>query len=142
MTPINIQPVPPDQTHHFRELVEDYWWEIMPTARGVRDRASRYVYFKERFRWEDGVEPPWWAVDDEGPIAFVAFTASGTRADIHDFYVCPRVRRRGVGSRLVTWLMAELDRRGVKQVDLNVRRDNPASLAFGSRRDSPSAITG
>ena len=56
--------------------------------------------------------------------------AAKQSASIDDFYVVPDARRRGYGTAIVQAVYAQLDTHGVTLVELNVRRDNPQSLAF------------
>ena len=126
---LTIQPVPESRIPDFRKLVEDYWWELMRTAKSVRDEDSRTEYFNQRFQWNSKHEPPYWALESETPVAFIHF-ALNSRATIHDFYVVPEARRRGVGSSVVRWALEYFDSKGVNQIDLTARRDQPASLAF------------
>lgn len=116
----------------FRAMAEAYWRELMPRADAARDRTRRAAYFQERFSWDGGPGHPLWALVDERRIGFAMFRVSDDRrvAHIHDFYVVPPARRRGHGGAMVRELLAQLDRLGVGQVDLNVRADNPGALAF------------
>ena len=130
MTDLHITPVPKTHIPTFRELVYDYWFELMRTASRLKDEASRSAYFTDRFHWDDDHVPPYWAVRDGQPIGFVHFRVSDRRAQVADFYVCPEVRRQGVGRQLVRWLLAHLDALSVTEIELSARRDNPGSLAF------------
>jgi ribosomal protein S18 acetylase RimI-like enzyme len=131
---MSIEPVPESRIPEFRQMVEDYWWEIMRTADGVRDEASRTDFFNKRFRWDPDHTPPYWMVKEDRPMAFIQFSIESKKAMILNFYVDPSARRQGVGSQLVDWLTGHLDERGITQIDLTVRRDNPASLAFWESR--------
>lgn len=126
----------------FRAMAEAYWRELMPRADVVRDQARRATYFQERFAWDGGPGHPRWAVADGRRIDFVMFNVSDDRrvAHVHDFYVVPPARRRGHGGAMARELLAQLDRLGVRQVDLNVRADNPRALAFGQAQVRPRAV--
>jgi ribosomal protein S18 acetylase RimI-like enzyme len=117
----------------FRALAEACWRELLPRADVVRDGARRAAYFQERCSWDGGPGHPRWALADGRRIGFVMFNVSDDRrvAHVHDFYVGPSARRRGHGGAMARELLAQLDRLGVRQVELNVRADNPRALAFG-----------
>lgn len=51
----------------------------------------------------------------------------GTEADIQTIAVSPDARGSGEGRRLMVALLAEADRRGVTEVFLEVRADNPVA---------------
>ncbi len=55
-----------------------------------------------------------------------AFFAQRQRGYIHDVYVRPEYRRRGIGRRLVEEILAWLRRRGVTLVELTVAAANEA----------------
>ncbi|MBN1810949.1 MAG: GNAT family N-acetyltransferase, partial [Anaerolineae bacterium] len=116
----------------FREMAEAYWRELMPRSAVVQDAERGEAYFRGEFAWNGGNRHPYWALVDGCPIGFVSlevFTAQ-KRAFVDNFYVVPEERRRGYGTAMVAWLFSLLDDLGVEQIDLNVRRDNPAALAF------------
>ena len=129
---LEIERVPESQIARFRELVESYWIELMPKAAQLQTAASRDRYFRESFSWDQSHQHPWWALLDDCPVGFLAFSLhrANRRAQMGDFYVAPSYRRRGYGSEMVGWLFTILDHEGVEQIDLNVRRDNPAALEF------------
>ncbi|MBN1811000.1 MAG: GNAT family N-acetyltransferase, partial [Anaerolineae bacterium] len=64
-----------------------------------------------------------------GFVSLEVFTAQ-KRVFVGNFYIIPEERRKGYGTAMVAWLLSRLDSIGVEQIDLNVRRDNPAALAF------------
>lgn len=129
---LELERVPLERRDTFREMVEAYWAELMPKADVVATAAAREAYFAEEFTWADGDRHPYWAIADGQPAGFLSFSVdrNARRATVHDFYVIPSRRRQGVGSTMVRWLFAHLDRLGVERIDLNVRRDNPRALAF------------
>jgi len=57
--------------------------------------------------------------DDDGRWAYVS-----------DFYIEPSHRRQGHGRCFVQVLTQSLADQGITRIDLPVREDNPASLAF------------
>ena len=129
---LTVELVPGQRITDFRQLVEAYWQEIMPQASTIQTAAQREIYFNERFTWSGEERHPYWATRNSYPIGFVSFAIETARkwAQVEDFYVIPRVRRQGVGTALGQWLFSHLDSLGIEQIDLNVRRDNPAALAF------------
>ncbi len=54
----------------------------------------------------------------------------GSRGYIVDLYVVPAARRQGHGTASVWTVFAQLDKRGIESVEVDVRRDNPSALAF------------
>jgi ribosomal protein S18 acetylase RimI-like enzyme len=129
---LTVQEVDPKEWADFREMVEGYWQELMPKAEVVTDPERREAYFHARFAWDGGNNHPHWAIVGTRRVGVLAFEVSDdqTRARVNDFYVVPEERRRGYGTAMVRWLFSYLDRLGVEQIDLNVRRDNPIGLAF------------
>jgi len=65
-------------------------------------------------------------------VGFIAYAVDAAKksASIDDFFVVPEARRRGYGAAMVQVVYAQLDTLGVELVELNVRRDNPHTLAF------------
>lgn len=129
---MQIEKVPIEHIEKFRQVVEAYWQEIMPKADIIQDVARREAYFQSRFVLDGGQGHPYWAIVNDQPIGFLHFEVAVDirQAIVQDFYVARRSRRHGIGSALVAWLFAHLDRLGIERIDLNVRRDNPTALAF------------
>lgn len=129
---MDLETVQLTDIHDFRRLVEAYWQEVMPQSDVVQNPERREAYFRECFTWAGGNRQPYWAVTDGRRVGFVVYTVDAAKhsADIHDFYVVPEARRQGYGAAMVQAAYAQLDRHGVKLVELNVRRDNPQALAF------------
>jgi ribosomal protein S18 acetylase RimI-like enzyme len=116
----------------FREMVLAYWQELMPKSDVVRDIARQNAYFQEQFAWGGVNKHPHWLKLTGQAIGFVSFAVfeGRKRAEICDFYIIPEKRRQGYGTEAVRCLFQCFDERGVEQLDLNVRRDNPNALAF------------
>ena len=74
------------------------------------------------------------AADDEGPVGH-AWTAApkGGRAHVHDVYVRPRARRRGVARALMAETVAALRALGAEWVSLHVVTTNRPALATWER---------
>ena len=124
---VDLQDLP-----HFKSMAEAYWQELMPQALVLQDPERREAHFQDNFAWDDGNRHPHWALVNNRPIGFMSFEVyeETKRAVVDDFYVDPQYRRKGYGSAMVKWLFSHLDNRGIEQIDLNVRRDNPKALAF------------
>jgi len=104
----------------------------MPKAIVLQDPERQERHFHDSFAWDGGNRHPYWVWVDDHPIGFVSFEVheGEKRAFVDDFFVDPAYRRQGYGSAMVAWLGDHLDRRGIEQIDLHVRRDNPDGLAF------------
>jgi ribosomal-protein-alanine N-acetyltransferase len=64
----------------------------------------------------------------ESPVAaFCAFWRVADQAHINNLAVRPEVRRRGLGSQLLQWVIAEARRLGAATLSLEVRRSNIAA---------------
>jgi ribosomal protein S18 acetylase RimI-like enzyme len=129
---ITLHPIPSPDTPPFRQMLAAYWREVMPHADVVQTPTRREAYLTERFAWTGDSHHPHWAWAGEDPVGFVSFAldASRKQAVIEDFYIAETKRRRGYGAATVQALCRHLDSLGIERIDLNVRRDNPAALAF------------
>jgi ribosomal protein S18 acetylase RimI-like enzyme len=127
-----IQKVDPKDLPQFRQMVKAYWQELMPKSNVVNDPERWEAYFQEEFTWAGGNNHPHWATVGDERIGFMTFEVADEekKAMINNFYVAPDKRCHGYGRAMVRWLFTHLDALGVEQIDLNVRRDNPAALAF------------
>ena len=116
------------------DMAMEYWKELMPFAAIWRTEESVGDYFSSRFGEASG-NTVYLAVSRK-VVGFLAFTETTQEkfAAIDDFFVMPAFRRRGIGTQMLQALLAELDSRGVEQIDLNVRRDNPDALAFWEKQ--------
>ena len=97
----------------------------------------------EAMREELGAEHRSYLVlEDEagGILGYGGLLAVGTEGDIQTIALAPAARGRGQGRRLMNALLDAAAERGVREVFLEVRADNPvarslyASLGFTSRR--------
>ncbi|MCS6954067.1 MAG: ribosomal protein S18-alanine N-acetyltransferase [Bryobacterales bacterium] len=64
---------------------------------------------------------------------YVAALLRGLRAEIVSIAVARRQRRSGIGTALLRRALRELERRGVRSVELMVRVDNSAAIRFYQR---------
>ncbi|MFD8528105.1 ribosomal protein S18-alanine N-acetyltransferase [Streptosporangium canum] len=71
-------------------------------------------------------------VDDE-IIGYAGLFAAGDQADVQTIAVAADRRRAGVGSAMLSELLAEAVRRGARSVFLEVRADNPDAEAMYDR---------
>ncbi len=68
------------------------------------------------------------AVDGEGSaLGYAGLRAVGVEGDVQTIAVAEAARGRGIGRALLTELLAEAERRGVRELFLEVRADNPAA---------------
>ena len=127
---VALEPLVPVDQPAFRALADAYWQEIMPTADVVADPERRSAYFAAH--WSRPDLQVFWAMAGAERVGFVAVTldAAARTAFVEDFYVRADRRRQGYGAATVRALSAWLDRAGIVQVDLNVRRDTPRALQF------------
>ena len=88
------------------------------------------LFLKRRLHGAGGNRHPHWALVDKQPIGFVSFEIEDQTAYVHDFYIATEHRRKGYGSEMTGWLFEYFDEMGIRQLDLNVRRDNPNALSF------------
>ncbi len=127
---VQLRAVAPAEIAAFRSMAEAYWQEIMPSAAVVKNEQRRDAYFQQSFGWQADHQPPYWALVDDRQVGFVHFSLTPGRATIEDFYVAPPERRQGYGSAMVQALRQIFDTYSVEVVELHVRRDSPAALAF------------
>ncbi|MET4098289.1 ribosomal-protein-alanine N-acetyltransferase [Agrococcus sp. UYP10] len=65
------------------------------------------------------------AVDDEGrALGYAGLRAVGVEGDVQTIAVADDARGRGIGRALLTELLVEAERRGVRELFLEVRADN------------------
>ncbi len=120
----------------FRAMAERYWDELMPYSVDIRDPSGKQEYFSNRYTWEYGNYHPLWALAETHRVGFVCFDLyeDSKTAVIGDLYVDSEDRRKKYGSEIVNALFDLFDQKSIERVDLNVRRDNPAALAFWEKQ--------
>jgi ribosomal-protein-alanine N-acetyltransferase len=69
----------------------------------------------------------------DGLIGYAGLDLAGDTADVMTVAVAPAYRGRGVGHRLVGWLVERARERGAATLLLEVRADNAAALALYRR---------
>ncbi|MEV4168627.1 ribosomal protein S18-alanine N-acetyltransferase [Nonomuraea sp. NPDC049709] len=67
-------------------------------------------------------------VDDE-IVAYAGLAAAADQADVQTIAVLEKHQGTGIGSALLTALLAEASRRGAREIFLEVRADNPRAQA-------------
>ncbi len=67
-------------------------------------------------------------VDDE-IVAYAGLAAAADQADVQTIAVLDRHQGTGIGSAMLTELLAEARRRGAREIFLEVRADNPRAQA-------------
>lgn len=129
---LRLAPIDRTELPEFRAMVEVYWRELMPHSPVIQDPGQREVYFQNRFTWAGESARPHWLIVDGERMGFIMYRLDNGDevAQIHDFYVTPKERGNGYGSKAIEWLLSHFEAHGVKQIDLNVRVDNPGALAF------------
>ncbi|WP_327021576.1 ribosomal protein S18-alanine N-acetyltransferase [Agrococcus sp. Marseille-P2731] len=71
------------------------------------------------------------AEDAEGrALGYAGLRAVGVEGDIQTIAVAAEARGRGIGRALLAELLAEAERRGVRELFLEVRADNPTARAL------------
>lgn len=71
------------------------------------------------------------AVDGEGAaLGYAGLRAVGVEGDVQTIAVAEAARGRGIGRALLAELLAEAERRGVRELFLEVRADNAAARAL------------
>ncbi len=70
------------------------------------------------------------ALDVDGVIGFAMSTRQPDEVHLLDIAVAPSVRRRGIATRLLTWLAAAAMAEGATAMTLEVRASNPAAQAL------------
>jgi [ribosomal protein S18]-alanine N-acetyltransferase len=71
------------------------------------------------------------AVDGEGrALGYAGLRAVGAEGDVQTIAVAAEARGRGIGRALLAELLAEAGRRGVRELFLEVRADNPVARAL------------
>lgn len=71
-------------------------------------------------------------IDDE-IIAYAGIAAAADQADVQTIAVLEKHQRNGIGSAMLTELLAEARRRGAREIFLEVRADNPRAQSVYRR---------
>ena len=129
---ITLKPVASSEVERLIQIAAAYWQDLMPHSDRMQDGEQRHQYFQERFPLDRPNHLVQWAIAAEATVGLVACEVEPARkrASIKDFYILPHERRRGYGAAMLGKLCEQFDKLGIEQIDLNVRRDNPAALVF------------
>jgi ribosomal-protein-alanine N-acetyltransferase len=69
------------------------------------------------------------ALVDEEIVGYAGLAAAADQADVQTIAVLDKHQGTGIGSAMLTELLAEAHRRGAREVFLEVRADNPRAQA-------------
>jgi len=129
---ISLEPVDRMDKAAFRKMTTAYWREIMPHSPVVQDANEGEKYFTNRFSWDGKNGQPYWVLANGEQVGFLMFRFlyDGNVAQVHDFFILKEHRREGIGSQAARELLSLLWDKGILQIDLNVRVDNPIALKF------------
>ncbi len=128
----SVRRVAAHERARFQGMVFEYWDELMPKADAISTPEKRIALFEARFANKNPDQSLCWILIGDQQVGFICYRFLSERrsATIEDLYVAPHARRRRTAATAVRRVLADLDRLGVEQIDLNVRRDNPVALRF------------
>ena len=124
MLTISPQNDPYEET--FRQMIFDYWQELMPKSTVLETDEKREAYFESEFASGD-VYGVW---NQETLVGYIHLKIRGNVGGLAGIYIVPSARRQGYGKQLMQWMFEQYDQRGIEQIDLYVRRDNPTAKVF------------
>ena len=129
---MRIECIAATDINKFRNLVEEYWSELMPQASTMGNPEAFDAQFQSTFKTNSTNSFFHIAFEEDQPAGLFLYQIDDSRhqATISEFYVRPQCRRRGIGGAMVHCMLERFDDSGIEQIDLNVRRDNPDALAF------------
>ncbi|MEU4509888.1 ribosomal protein S18-alanine N-acetyltransferase [Nonomuraea wenchangensis] len=73
------------------------------------------------------------ALDEDEIVGYAGLAAAADQADVQTIAVLDKHQGRGIGSALLTELLAEARRRGAREMFLEVRADNPRAQSVYRR---------
>lgn len=113
------------------------WWDL-PAVTEVEQALFPEPWSTETFLSELAHVPETRhylvAVRDEDVLGYAGLRAVGTEADVQTIAVAPTAQGTGLGGRLLDALLEEAQRRGCREVFLEVRPDNAAATALYASR--------
>ena len=129
---MKITPITLSEQGEFREMLVDYWRDIVPDEPWLTDPVLAEAQFRERYRWDGGSNHPYWAFDGDRRIGFLMFRTldDNVTVYVHDFFIAADARRQGFGDEMFQKLLSLLRERGISQIQLSVLADNPQALYF------------
>jgi len=113
------------------------WWDIGPVMQLEHELFGAEAWTDTMF-WSELAEHDsrWYVVAASGVdvLAYAGLCAYAPHeAYVQTIAVAPGAQRRGIGTRLLTDLIAEASRRGCRYLDLEVRADNSVAIALYER---------
>jgi ribosomal protein S18 acetylase RimI-like enzyme len=127
-----IAPVTIREQGQFRQMLVEYWGDIVPDAPWLLDPILAEAQFQDRYRWDGGNNHPYWAVVDGRRVGFLMYRIyeDNVTAYIHDFFITATARREGYGTEMLRELLSLLQSWGIARINLSVLADNPIALSF------------
>jgi ribosomal protein S18 acetylase RimI-like enzyme len=129
-------PVDRSEVTIFRQMLVEYWRDLVPGAKILGDLILAEVTFEQRYRWTGASNNPYWAVSQKRKVGFLMYRVfdDGSTAYIHDFFVVPGFRRQGYGSEMLGLLGKHLSKKGVRQLELGVLAKNRGAYSFWEKQ--------
>jgi diamine N-acetyltransferase len=116
-----------------RQLAERTWWHTYSQL--LSNEQLTYmlekIYSEESLRQviETGSQNFIVITDNDRPVGFASYglrPEEPTVCKLHKLYVLPETHGKGLGKRLLEEVKSRMFQSGIKLLDLNVKRDNPA----------------
>lgn len=123
---LTIKPQEDIYEEPFRQMIFDYWQELMPKATVLETDEKRDAYFESEFASGD-VYSAW---ENQQLVGYLHLQIRDKVGGLAGIYIVPEARNLGYGKQLMQWMFEQFDQRGIEQIDLYVRRDNPTAKAF------------
>jgi ribosomal protein S18 acetylase RimI-like enzyme len=122
-----------DEIPVIQSIAEKTWW---PTYSNILDATQIRFMLDEIYSTdaltkviEEGSQEFILLIDERGPQGFASFGAKPNEEDIYKLnkiYVLPQNHGRGYGKLLLSEVKRRISDKGIKILDLNVNRYNPA----------------
>jgi ribosomal protein S18 acetylase RimI-like enzyme len=131
-----IVPVKRSEALAFREMLVDYWRDLVPETAFLGDPVLAEAHFLQRYRWSGSSNNPFWATNNGRRVGFLMYRIyeNGIMAYIHDFFVIPDSRRQGLGTAIFSQLCTHLFNMGVRNLELSVLAHKPGAYSFWERQ--------
>ena len=118
------------------------WWHIADVLRVEEDLFGAETWSAAMF-WNELAQRNYYivAVDDDEVLGYAGLSASEGEAWVQNIAVRRTTQRRGLGRKLLEELLAEAERRGIKQTLLEVAVNNaPAQRLYANYGFEPVGI--
>lgn len=123
-----IEPVPVEAREQFCAMAEAYWRDLMPDAEVCKSRESRDSYFLETFTWAViGISIGCLLGNSRLDLFLLRLKV---RLLMFTIFILPRNTVAKDMAKMAGWMFEYFDEKGIRQLDLNVRRDNSNALSF------------